>query len=199
MTQYLLAVHRDAVSNATITPVDVKRYFARIDEFNTEMHLSGRLVFGGRLEPSSAARAVRFEYGGTVMKCGPHLEINEHVRRLWVIAANDLDEALEWARGASAACKGSVEIRPFADGGLSRERRHTWARGPASRPASECSAGRTGSPPGHHRTSCAGQDEDHLRKNSPQRARDAELPRAAERCTHRAVSGVQRGLHRNGR
>ena len=85
MTQYLLAVHRDAVSNATITPVDVKRYFARIDEFNTEMHLSGRLVFGGSLEPSSAARAVRFEYGGTVMKRGPHLEINEHVRRIWVI------------------------------------------------------------------------------------------------------------------
>jgi hypothetical protein len=34
----------------------------------------------------------------------------------WVIEAADLDAALDWARKATVACDGPVEVRPFQAG-----------------------------------------------------------------------------------
>jgi hypothetical protein len=45
---------------------------------------------------------------------GPYMEGKEHVGGLWVIAAPDLDAALEWARRASEATTLPVEVRPVS-------------------------------------------------------------------------------------
>jgi hypothetical protein len=115
MTQYMLAVHGDEDSYATIPPDDMQRQFAQTDAFNAELQAAGRWVFVGGLKPSSTATVVRAESGDTVMTDGPYLETKEHLGGFWVITAVDLDEALEWARKASAACEEPVEVRPFED------------------------------------------------------------------------------------
>jgi hypothetical protein len=43
-----------------------------------------------------------------------YLESKEYVAGFWVIEAPDLDVALKLAAEASKACRGKVEVRPFA-------------------------------------------------------------------------------------
>lgn len=115
MTQYMMAVHGDEDSYTKVTPEDMQRQYAQVDVFNAELQAAGRWVFGGGLQPASTATVVRAETGDPVMTDGPYLETKEHLGGFWVITAADLDEALDWARKASAACEGAVEVRPFQD------------------------------------------------------------------------------------
>ena len=45
---------------------------------------------------------------------GPYVEGNEHVGGLTIIAAPDLDAALEWARKGALAATLPIEVRPLA-------------------------------------------------------------------------------------
>lgn len=42
---------------------------------------------------------------------GPYTESKEYLGGFWVIEAPDLDAALGWAKQASTACAGKVEVR----------------------------------------------------------------------------------------
>jgi hypothetical protein len=46
---------------------------------------------------------------------GPFVQTKEQLGGFWVIKADDLDEALDWARKATVACLAPVEVRPFED------------------------------------------------------------------------------------
>lgn len=46
---------------------------------------------------------------------GPFAETKEQLGGFWVINAPDLDAALGWAAGATRACGGPIEVRPFQD------------------------------------------------------------------------------------
>jgi hypothetical protein len=46
------------------------------------------------------------------MTDGPYAETKEQMGGFWMIEAEDLDAALEWAGRASAACELPVEVRP---------------------------------------------------------------------------------------
>jgi hypothetical protein len=117
MTQYLMAVHGNEETYAAIPPEDVQRMYAQTDAFNAELQAAGRWVFGGGLKAVDTATVVNAASGETVMTDGPYLETKEHLGGFWVITADDLDEALDWARKASAACEAPVEVRPFEDVG----------------------------------------------------------------------------------
>jgi hypothetical protein len=56
---------------------------------------------------------VRAAGGEISMTDGPYAESKEQMGGFWVIEAPDMDAALEWAKGAAAACEGPVEVRPF--------------------------------------------------------------------------------------
>ena len=49
------------------------------------------------------------------MTDGPFAETKEQLGGFWVIKADDLDAALDWARKATVACRAPVEVRPFQD------------------------------------------------------------------------------------
>ena len=49
---------------------------------------------------------------------GPYTETKEHLAGFWIINAADLDEALEWAKLATAAEQRPIEVRPLFDGDL---------------------------------------------------------------------------------
>jgi hypothetical protein len=48
-----------------------------------------------------------------VITDGPYSESKEYLGGFWIIEADDLDEALDWARRGSKACRGRIEVRPF--------------------------------------------------------------------------------------
>ena len=45
---------------------------------------------------------------------GPYLESKEHIGGFYVITADDLDAALDWAAKVTAIIGAPIEVRPFA-------------------------------------------------------------------------------------
>ncbi|HEY1741200.1 MAG TPA: YciI family protein [Acidimicrobiia bacterium] len=115
MTQYLLSVWHSPETPIPDDPAVMQRMVAQVDVVNQEMQRTGAWVFGGGLHDPSSATVVRTTNGEAVMTDGPFAETKELLGGFWVIEAPDLDAALEWAKKASAACEGPVEVRPFQD------------------------------------------------------------------------------------
>lgn len=113
MTQYLLSVHHDYSKPLWEEGTDLAPIFAAVDAFNKKLAANGHEVFGGGLEEPSTATTVTVKEGTTVVTDGPFAEAKERIGGFWVIEAKDLDEALDLAAQASAACQGPVEVRPF--------------------------------------------------------------------------------------
>jgi hypothetical protein len=115
MPQYLMSVWHDDEYDVDFTTPEAQRLAPQVGAFNAELERAGAWVFGAGLQPASTATVVRS--GTTVsMTDGPYAETKEQMGGFWVIEAADLDAALEWARGAAAACEGPVELRPMQDG-----------------------------------------------------------------------------------
>ena len=114
MTIYLLSVHGDDTAEMP-EDFDIEQVYADVDKVNQEMMAKGAWVFGGGLYPADTATVVRADNGEIVTTDGPYLESKEHIGGFWIIKAADLDEALDWAKKATVACRGPVEVRPFQD------------------------------------------------------------------------------------
>ena len=113
MQQYMLTVH--SVEGSPEPSAEARQKVYRdVDMFNAELQSSGAWVFAGGLHPANTATVVRSRPGGEILVTdGPFAEGKEHVGGFWVIAAPDLDAALEWAARATRACDAPVEVRPF--------------------------------------------------------------------------------------
>ena len=113
MSQYLLSVH---MVDGEPAPADdeMQQMYAAVNTFNEKLQASGAWVFAGGLMPASTATVVDATGNDVVTTDGPYLESKEHIGGFWVIEAPDLDTALRLAAEASKACRGKVEVRPFA-------------------------------------------------------------------------------------
>ena len=114
MNTYLLSVH-GADDFELPADFDMERMYAQVDAVNKEMQAAGAWVFGGGLHPADTATVVSAEGGEIVVTDGPYLESKEHIGGFWIIKAADLDAALDWAKKATVACEGPVEVRPVQD------------------------------------------------------------------------------------
>jgi hypothetical protein len=82
--------------------------------YTQDLQASGKLRGGERLRPSSAATTVRVKDGQRLLSDGPYAETKEQLGGYYLIDANDLDEAVEWAgKMPHLARGGSVEVRPI--------------------------------------------------------------------------------------
>jgi hypothetical protein len=113
MPQYLLSVWHDDDYELDFTTPDAQRLVGQVGALNDELQSAGAWVFGAGLQPASSATVLRPGGGGVSMTDGPYAETKEQMGGFWVIEAEDLDAALEWARKAAAACEGPVELRPM--------------------------------------------------------------------------------------
>ena len=94
---------------------ELEQIMARVGALTEEMRAAGALVYTGGLHPPSTATVVRVQDGATVMTDGPFAQSKEHMGGLLVIAAPDLDAALEWARKTAEGITLPIEVRPFRE------------------------------------------------------------------------------------
>ena len=113
MTQYMLSVHHRE-GDQMPTGEEAQQVYAAVDAFNEEVRAAGAWVFAGGLHPIDASTTVDATGSDVVTTDGPFAESKEYLGGFWVIEAADLDAALEWATRGSRACRGPVEVRPFA-------------------------------------------------------------------------------------
>lgn len=122
MPQYLMSVHGEDSDydpaagkfGAYASEEEAEAAFAATDAFNERLIAAGHFVFAGGLRSATTATVVDGTGERPVLSDGPYLETKEHLGGFWVVEAPDLDVALELAAAGSKACRGKVEVRPFA-------------------------------------------------------------------------------------
>jgi hypothetical protein len=112
MKQYMLSVYQ-VEGDPPLTPEAREASSRDVDALNAEMVSAGVWVFAGGLHGDSTASVVRVKDGAVVTIDGPFAEGKEHIAGFWIINEDDLDAALAWARKATVACAGPIEVRPF--------------------------------------------------------------------------------------
>lgn len=112
MPQYLLSVFQ-VEGAAPPSPDEAQEVMARVAAHQDELKAAGAWLFFGALTDATSATVVRAGDGEVSMTDGPFAEAKEQIGGFTVIEAADLDEALEWARKGSEACRWPVEVRPF--------------------------------------------------------------------------------------
>ena len=111
MKQYLLSVYQPA---GDPPPPDVLDEINRVLEaFHEELRAAGAWVFAGGLHDPSTATVVRLQDDEVLTIDGPYTEGKEHLGGVCIVAAPDLDAALEWGRKATRATTLPIEVRPF--------------------------------------------------------------------------------------
>jgi hypothetical protein len=117
MTQYLLALYRDYAD--PISPERSQQVWAGVNELGDKLADAGAFVFKGGMDGGpEAATVVRQSGASFLISDGPYTETKEHLAGFWIINADDLDEALEWAKLATAAEQRPIEVRPLFGGDL---------------------------------------------------------------------------------
>jgi hypothetical protein len=110
MQQYLLSVYQPDGD----PPANLDEIMRDVGEWRDELKAAGAWVFSGGLHPASTATVVRPRGGDVLTTDGPYVEGNEHIGGFTIIAAPDLDAALEWARKGALATTLPIEVRPLA-------------------------------------------------------------------------------------
>lgn len=114
MNQYLLSVYdtEGKADGSTPTPDQMQSFLTRVMALEEAMDSAGAFAFGGALHGPDAATVVS---GGLdrVMTDGPFVESKEHIAGFYVLNADSLDDALEWAAKVSDAVQHPIEVRPF--------------------------------------------------------------------------------------
>ena len=115
MSQYLLSTYmvEGEVPGGPATPEEMQSFMEKVIALEAEMDASGTFVFGGALHGSAAATVVDVRDGDVVMTDGPFAESKEHIGGFYIINADDLDDALNWAGKVADATNHSIEVRPF--------------------------------------------------------------------------------------
>jgi hypothetical protein len=114
MTQYLLSVHGSQEEYDAMPEEEMQQSFADTGKFNDKLMAEGVWVFAGGLLPVDQSTTVDNTGEKLVVTDGPYAESKEYLGGFWIIEAPDLDAALKWAEEGSKACRGKVEVRPFA-------------------------------------------------------------------------------------
>jgi hypothetical protein len=111
MKHYLLSIQQP--DGGPPDPATLEPIMRDVETFNNELRAAGAWVFAGGLHDPSTATVLRVRDGEDVITDGPYLEGKEHVGGLSIVAAQDLDAALEWGRKLARATTLPVEVRPF--------------------------------------------------------------------------------------
>jgi hypothetical protein len=117
MTRYLMSVFGPAEPQeygSYPSQEVMDQAMADTDVFNQRLQEEGYWVFADGLAPVTAATVVDGQASEPVVTDGPYLESKEYLAGFWIIDAPDLDVALRLAAEGSRACRGTVEVRPFA-------------------------------------------------------------------------------------
>jgi hypothetical protein len=126
--QYMMLLYADEKAGAEFSAEDMGRAMAIMGAYNEVLKKAGALVMTAPLQQTDEARTLRMEGGktdagtfvneGGVLRIhdGPYAETREQLGGFYLINADSMQEALDWAAKCPAAQWGSIEVRElFSD------------------------------------------------------------------------------------
>lgn len=110
--RYVCLIHIDESALGAVPSAEMDALNAGHVALNRDLQRSGCLIEAEALGPSASARLVRVREGRARVIDGPYAESKEVVAGIYLIEANDLDEAAAIAARMPGATLGTVEVRP---------------------------------------------------------------------------------------
>ena len=106
--RFMMIVKASKESEAGVMPSE--ELLAAMGNYNEELARAGALLAGEGLHPSSRGARVRFSGHGRTVVEGPFAPAHELIAGFWLIQADSLDEAIEWAKRCPNPMEGESEI-----------------------------------------------------------------------------------------
>jgi hypothetical protein len=113
--QYLLLIYSDESVWESLSDEERQAIYREYGRLNSDLRVQEKLVAGDELQPVATATSVQVRNGDTVVSDGPFAETKEALGGYYLIEADSLDEAIEWAARIPSARRGTIEIRPIVD------------------------------------------------------------------------------------
>ena len=110
--QYMLLIYGDEIGWESLSDDERKALYAEYGTFTTDLREQGKLVSADQLQPTATATSVRVRDGEALVTDGPFADTKEVLGGYYLIEADTLDEALEWAARIPNARDGVIEVRP---------------------------------------------------------------------------------------
>ena len=113
MQYMILALEDEAAFADRDDPGRSTAYWGAWTGYIADLTASGLLTGAGGLQPPTSATTLRLRDGRRLLQDGPFADTKEQLGGYFVIDAENLDVALDWAARCPAAETGSVEVRPL--------------------------------------------------------------------------------------
>jgi len=114
--QYMLLIYSDESRWADVKPEQMKAVYDQYMDYGRQLTQAGALRGGAELKPVSTATTLRMKDGKVVTLDGPFAETKEQLGGYYIIEAENLEKALEWAAKCPGIHAGSMEVRPLGMG-----------------------------------------------------------------------------------
>lgn len=93
-------------------PAAAGAYWGAYAAYNEALEKASAVKGGAGLMPPHAATTLRIRNGKRAVADGPYADTKEQLGGFFLIEAESLDAALEWAAKCPSALRGAVEVRP---------------------------------------------------------------------------------------
>jgi len=119
--QYMLLIYDDEKVWARMSEAERGALFQEYIGYSNELVEAGAFVAGNQLQGSDTATVVRVRDGETLTTDGPFAETKEQLGGYYLIEAESLDDALDWAAKIPSARIGTIEVRPVVPARVTAE------------------------------------------------------------------------------
>ncbi|HZR94785.1 MAG TPA: YciI family protein [Gaiellaceae bacterium] len=113
--QYVLLIYGEESNWSDLPPDELRTMYAEYMALASDLRARNKLLGTNQLHPVATATTVSVRDGEAIVTDGPFAETKEVLGGYFVVDADSLDDAIEWAQRIPAARHGRVEIRPAID------------------------------------------------------------------------------------
>jgi hypothetical protein len=113
--RYLLVLYGNDQDWTKRPPEDLEPILAEHGRFSNDLRKADSFVAAEALQPSTTATTVRLQDGEPLLTDGPYIETKEQLAGFYLIEAENLDCALEWAKRLAIFDGEPVEVRPVVE------------------------------------------------------------------------------------
>lgn len=110
--KYAILIYEHETRWMNMTPDEREPAMAEYIAYGQSLIDAGLMTGGEELHPTTMATTVRVRGGKVQTTDGPFAETKEQLGGFFLIEAETLDQALEWAAKCPGARTGSIEVRP---------------------------------------------------------------------------------------
>ena len=113
--QYMLLIYGDPGVWESRSEAEESALVEEYGRLGRDLRAQNKLRIGEELQPVATATTVRVRGGDAVVSDGPFADTKEVLGGFYLIDADSLDEAIEWAGRIPDAKYGTIEVRPVVD------------------------------------------------------------------------------------